>query len=992
MQAERWQQIEALFHAVLEVAPERRAAFLQQACQDDESLRMEVERLLASDSEAQAFMKSRALGVAARALAKGQSGVAELTGKTILHYRISEKLGAGGMGEVYRAEDAVLGRQVALKVLPDIFAGDPERLARFEREAKLLASLNHPNIASIYGLEEADGKHFLVLELVEGKTLAERLHRRPFPVEEALEICRQIAEGLEAAHEKGIIHRDLKPANVKVTPEGKVKILDFGLARALHDQSATADLSQSPTVTDEMTRPGVILGTAAYMSPEQAKGKTVDKRADIWAFGCVLYECLTGKRAFQGDTITETVAAILKSEPDWTLLPGETPASVRSLLRRCLQKDPNLRLRDIGDARVEMLEGLAEPAEVIPGARRFPLMWVLSVGVVALVIGVLIGLAAMGRLRPAASPASQPVVRASVRLEAGHWLDGQRRNPPYGLGHPTRTAIALSSDGRLMVYSAISENPGPQDKPRLYLRRFDQLEAKPVAGTEGGDSPFLSPDDRWIGFCAEGKLMKVAVDGGVPAPLCDIPYYSAFGFSWGTDNRIIFARIGDFGLSRVSADGGTPEILTIPDRSKEEFAHRLPHCLPAGKGILFTIMRHGYDLQPRVAAVDPATRKWRVLLEDGADARYVATGHLAFLRQGTLMVVPFDPDRLEVRGQPVPAVANVMQALNDGDMGYHTAAGQYSISSSGSMAYVPGGILPDSQNSLVWVDHEGRTEAITPFKAPFSASRLSPDGQRIAYRTWSRERQVWVYDLNRGTATKLTSEGVAGLLTWTLDGRRLVFEWMRAFPTNLYWQAADGSSPMEQLTKSENGARPGSWSPDGETLAFVEYGQDGGWDILLLHMRDRKVAPLLNSRFNEMYPEFSPDGRWIAYASNESGRTEVYVRPFPAREGKWPISNEGGTEPLWSRNGKQLFYRRSGQVWVVDVLTGSGFSAGKPRLLFEQSGYLSNQPIREWDISADGRRFLMVKLEERKPQPVTELILVQNWFEELKRLVPAGKK
>jgi serine/threonine protein kinase len=915
-----------------------------------------------------------------------------MIGQTLRHYRITEKLGAGGMGEVYRAEDTNLHRHVAIKVLPDEFSHDPERLARFQREAQVLASLNHPNIATLHGLEESDGKRFIIMELVEGQTLAQRLLKGPLPVDEALDVCRQIAEGLEAAHEKGVIHRDLKPANIQLTPDGKVKILDFGLARAFHEQPSDVDQTHSPTITEAMTRPGVVLGTAAYMSPEQAKGKAVDKRADIWAFGCVLYECLTSKAPFKGETITETVAKILEGTPDWTLLPVCTPAFLKSLLRRCLQKDTNLRLHEIADARVEMLERLSEPAEGAPIVPGRPLKMLWSVGAVALMIGILIGLAAMRHLGPAASSASQPVVRASVRLEAGHWLDGRRRNPPYGLGHPTRTAIALSSDGHLMVYSAISENPGPQDKTRLYLRRFDQLEAKPIAGTEGGFSPFLSPDDRWIGFCADGRLMKVAVDGGVPAPLCDIPYSSAFGFSWGADNQIIFARSVDSGLSRVSADGGTTETLTIPDRSKEEFAHRLPHCLPAGKGILFTIMRHGYDLRPRVAVLEPGTRRWRVLLEDGADARYIATGHLAFLRQGTMLVVPFDSDKLEVGGQPVPAIANVMQAMNTGDGGYDTAAGQFSISSSGSMAYVPGGILPDSQNSLVWVDHQGRTEAITPFKAPFSASRLSPDGQRIACRTLARERQIWVYDLNRGTATKLTSEGVAGWLTWTLDGRRLVFEWMRAFPSNIYWQTADGSSPMERLTKSEYGARPGSWSPDGETLAFVEYRQDSGWDIQLLYMRDRRVAPFLNSRFYEACPEFSPDGRWIAYASDESGRREVYVRPYPAGQGRWQISNEGGTEPLWLRNGKQLFYRRSDQVWAVDVQTGFGFSAGKPRLLFEQPGYLVNQPIREWDISADGRRFLMVKLEERTPQPVTELVLVQNWFEELKRLVPTGKK
>jgi serine/threonine-protein kinase len=747
-------------------------------------------------------------------------------------------------------------------------------------------------------------------------------------------------------------------------------------------------MSHSPTITDEMTRPGVVLGTAGYMSPEQAKGKTVDKRADIWAFGCVLYECLTGKRAFQGDTITETVAAILKSEPDWTLLPTDTLPFVRSLLRQCLQKDTSLRLRDIGDARVEMRDGLSEPAEVMPVAQRFPLGWILSIGAAALVIAFLSGMVVMKYIRPAASPISQPVVRSSVRLEPGYWLDGWRRSPPSGFDQPTRTAMAISGDGRFMVYSAIKENPTPQDKPQLYLRRFDQLEAKPITRTEGGISPFLSPDDRWVGFWADGKLMKVSVDGGVPTPLCDVPY--PFGFSWGADSQIVCTLNEDRGLSRVSAGGGKPETLTIPDKSEGEYSHRLPHCLPAGKGILFTIMRSDDDPHPRAAVMESTTRKWHVLLEDAADARFVATGHLAFLRQGTLMVVPFDLDRLALTGEPIPAVANVMQALNVRNSSWNTATGQFSISAAGSMAYAPGGILPDMENSLVWVDHKGKAEPIASFKAPFSAPRLSPDGQRIAYQTSGKESRVWIYDLNRGTATKLNSEGRVSWVTLTPDGRRVVFGWSKAGPSNIYWQPADGSSPMERLTTSEYNQLPGPWSADGETLALVQIGPDSDRDILFLQMRDRRVTPFLNSRFDEMYPEPSPDGRWIAHVSDESGRSEVYVRQFPGPGGKWQISNEGGVEPLWSRNGKQLFYHQGKNRWVVDIQTGPGFSASKPRLLFDTPGYAGGEPIRSCDISLDGRHFLMVKLEERKPQPVTEMILVQNWFEELKRLCPTG--
>jgi serine/threonine-protein kinase len=593
----------------------------------------------------------------------------------------------------------------------------------------------------------------------------------------------------------------------------------------------------------------------------------------------------------------------------------------------------------------------------------------------------------MQYFKPTASLVSQPVVRTAVKLEPGHWLAGLRRLD--GFQRPTRTAFALSRDGSFIVYSAIAENPGPQTKPQLYLRRMDRSEARPIAGTEGAIGPFLSPDDRWVGLVADGKLKKVSVDGGVPALLCDVQ--SPFGFSWGDDSQIVFAPGENSGLSRISADGGKPETLTEPDKIKEEYSHRLPHSLPAGRGILFTIMRYASDLQPRVALLEPGTQKWRVLLEDAADARYVPTGHLVFLRQGTLMAVPFVIDELKLNGQPAPAVASVMQALNTASSGFDTAAGQFSISASGAMAYAPGGILPDRESSLVWVDHTGKAEPIASFKAPFFAPRLSPDGQRIAYKTLGKESQVWIYDLIRSTASRLTSEGFGVFVTWTPDGRRVVFDWMKAVAPNIYWQPADGSTPMERLTQSEYLQFTGSWSPDGETLAFLESHEGSGLDIVLLHMRDRKVTPFLNSRFNERYPEFSPDGRWLACVSNESGRGEVYVLPFPGPGGKWQISNEGGTEPLWSRNGKQLFYRRPNQVWVVDVKAGSGFTASKPRLLFEQPGYGGGGPIRTWDISPDGQRFLMVKLDERKPQPVTEMILVQNWFEELKRLVPASR-
>jgi serine/threonine-protein kinase len=980
MTPDRWQQINNLYQAVLEREVSERKAFLQQVCSDDEELRREVEDLLTHQEIGAQFMGAPALEVAAKVLARTQDR--RLIGKQLGPYEVLSLLGVGGMGEVYRARDTRLDRQVAIKVLPDEFSGHPERLARFEREAKVLASLNHPSIAAIYGLEQADGQRFLVLELVEGETLAELLEREALPIETALGICRQIAEGLEAAHEKGVIHRDLKPANVKITPEGKVKILDFGLAKAYQKEGSAPDLSKSPTLTEEMTGSGVILGTAAYMSPEQAMGKPIDKRADIWAFGCLLYECLTGRRAFRGATIAESIAAILKSDPDWQALPAATPWGVKALLYRCLQKDPKERLRDIGDARIEIGESLSQPGPAVSASRRLSMPWIIGWVSFILIAGVLVG---VGLMKYGQRTTPTTTARAVIKLEPGHWLEGG--NWGWGSDRPIRTAMAISSDGRFIVYSAIRENPGPQANPQLYLRRTDQLEANPILGTEGGINPFLSPDDRWVGFYVDLKLKKVSVEGGVPTTLCD---YWALGASWGQDNSIVLSR--DKGLYRVPADGGKEEVLTTPDKTNEEMGHRLPHWLPDGKGVLFTIMREFFDLHPRVALLDLKTRKWSVLLEDAADARYVSTGHLVFLRRGTLMAVPFDLGKLRLAGQPVPAVANVMQALNLTSTAANNAAGQYSVSDSGSLVYAVGGIMPDPENTLVWVDQKGNAQPITSRKAPFVAPRLSPDGKRIAYQTFGTESRVWIYDISRGTVSRLTGEGKATWPIWAPDGKRVAFNWCKFGQPNLYWQPADGSQPMERLATSEYTQSPGSFPPDGATLAFMQaHPEKPGWDINLLDLKSRRITSFLNSKSNETYPELSPDGHWIAYVSNESGQDEVYVRSISGPGGKWPISTEGGVEPLWARNGSQLFYRWDNQVWAVDVRTDGGFSPSKPRLLFKVQ-FGRTAPIRNWDISLDGQRFLMVKGEEPKLQPVTELILVQNWFEELKRLAPTGNK
>jgi eukaryotic-like serine/threonine-protein kinase len=817
------------------------------------------------------------------------------------------------------------------------------------------------------------------MELVEGEALKTRLDRGPLEVGEALELCRQVAEGLEAAHEKGIVHRDLKPGNILITPEGAAKILDFGLAKAYAGETTGVDIANSPTITARMTEPGVILGTAAYMSPEQARGRSVDKRSDIWAFGCILYECLTGKRAFQGETVSDTMALILKGEPDWAALPPDTPLNIATLLRRCLQKNPGNRLHDIADARIEIEAPAAPPAETAPVRRLLPLPWLVGGAAVMLLTSVLVD-----RLifRPSPSGPSAPTITSTIKVEPGHWLDGMRR--AQDREWPSRRAMAIAPDGGFLVYSAIEENPGPQARSRLYLRRMNQSTASPIAGTEGGINPFLSPDGRWVGFWADGKLKKVLVEGGVAATLCDLPL--CYGASWGPDDRIAFSSGDD--LSVIPAAGGEAERLTSGGPDREDRHHILPCWLPNGKAVLFTTLRYAWDSRPKLALLDLGTREWWTLIPDAADARYLPAGYLLFLRQGTLMAVRFDAGKTRIAGQPFPVVDDVMQAVIPWGSS-NTTAGQFDVSGSGSLIYAQGGVLPDLRNSLVWVDHAGSEEPVAPLRLAFQAPRLSPDGRRIVYVTQGRDWQVFVYDLETGTNSRLTHEGMSSRAIWAPDGRNVVFIWFAGPGINLFSQPYDGSSPRERLTTSGLAHYPSSWTPDGRTLALVEDHIQS--NISLLETDSGSVRPFLNSPFFEGFPEFSPDGRWIAYVSDESGRQEIYVGPFPGPGARHQVSSQGGTQPLWARDGKRLFFRWRNQVWAADVRPDDGFSTGKPRLLFEKAGYSPGNPTRSYDLSLDGRRFLMVRQEQRTPAPVTEMTLVQNWFEELKRMLPPGK-
>jgi serine/threonine protein kinase/Tol biopolymer transport system component len=909
-----------------------------------------------------------------------QPKMALTSGTRLGAYEILSAIGAGGMGEVYRARDTKLGRDVAIKVLPEAFAHDADRLSRFQREAKMLASLNHPNIATIHGLEQSGGTSYLVMELVSGDTLQERVKRDgPLPIDEALAIAKQIAEALEAAHEKGIIHRDLKPANVKLTPEGKVKVLDFGLAKAFAGDSANDDPSNSPTLSAAATMQGTILGTAAYMSPEQARAKAVDKRTDIWAFGCVLYELLAGRQAFQGETTTEILAAVLRGEPDWQALPETTPLSIRVLLRRCLQKEMNKRARDAGDARIEIEDALTAPTTLgatsaFPGTKdwRQFLPWASG-----LVLSVVVGVA-IWNLKPSLP---QPVTRAVINLPPGQQLAGLENGP----------AVALSPDGAHLAY--VARQGGTQ---QIYLRAMDSLDARPIRETEGGFNPFFSPDGQWVGFFAGGKLKKVSVNGGAALNLADVAVHD--GASWDNQGTIIFPASANGVIQQMSDSGGPAQPLTRFERGS--LSHRWPEFLPGGKAVLFAAGPTAITFtNAQVAVQTVGTGQQRNLIQGGMP-RYALSGHLVYAQKGSLMAMPFDPQQLTVTGAAVPVVEGVLQSPV-------TGAAQYSISATGSLVYVPGGVQ-SAQLTLVWVNRNGAEQ---PLAAPVHAyvfPRLSPDGRRVAMGITESESQIWLYDLSRETLSRFTFEGNYNPVpVWTPDGKRIAFESNKEGVPNVFWQLADGSGGLERLTTSQNIQAPHSFSPDGQLLVFNEVNPATGQDIWVLRMGDpslgsgqapsvgpgqgRKALPFLRTPFNEANPRFSPDGRWLAYISDESGRFEIYVQPYPGPGGKWQISTDGGTEPMWNPAGRELFYRSGDKMMAVDISTQSGFTAGKPRMLFEGRYELASVPVGNYDVSSDGQRFLMLKPVEQQ-QAATQINVVVNWFEELKRRVPTGAK
>jgi serine/threonine-protein kinase len=896
-------------------------------------------------------------------------------------------LGAGGMGEVYRARDTRLDRTAAIKVLPEAFAADAQRVARFQREAKVLASLNHPHIATIYGFEEADGITALVMELVEGPTLADRIAQGPIPLDEALPIAKQIAEALEAAHEQGIIHRDLKPANVKVRSDGSVKVLDFGLSKALEPVSAGgADATASPTITspEVMTRIGMILGTAAYMSPEQARGLALDKRTDIWAFGCVLFEMLTGRRAFEGYTLSDTLASVLKSEPDWTRLPTETPAPIHRLLRRLLERDPGRRLHDIGDARIEIEDALQVPrcgpsiaaaaATSRPPVWRRALPW--GIAGVAVTVASLLW-APWHTARPPALSR-----RASVEL-----------GTDASLATDTGPALALSPDGSLLAFVA---RKSINDAPELYVRRLDQLRAALLPGTEGARHPFFSPDGKWVAFFADGKLKKIPVTGGAAATLCEVP--NDQGASWADDATIVFGSGARQGIFKVSSEGGTPAPLTVLDPAAGERSHRWPQVLPTASAVLFTTVRVLDDL----VVVQSLTTRQRKILHRGHYARYLPSGHLIYAYRGMVFAAPFDVARLEMTGPPTPVLEDV--AVDE-----PRAAAQYTFSSEGTFSYVPGGNSESRRVSIHWMDRDGDIQPLRSLPGRYRNPTFSPDGRRLAVDIYdTQEQDVWVYDWQRDMMSRVTSDAgsqVGGV--WTPDGGGIAYASRPtdSDPFNIYWRRPDGTGDGQRLTVSEYDQVPNSWHPSGRMLAFVEEHGETSWDIMILPIEKDVTSgwkagqpfPFLKSRFPEGHAAFSPDGRWLAYTSVESGRGEVYVRAFPGSGRQLQISSGAEGFPRWSQSGNELFYLADDQRMMVSTyaVLGDSFQAGKPRLFAQDPlAHLTvfGYPTRSFDLHPDGKRVALLKASEPQPEAKpANVILVFNFFDELRHRAPSSR-
>jgi len=973
----RWSRIKEVFSAALETPESERPRLLELACGGDADLRAEVERLLAGNAEPS--WQSPAADLLA------ESSLTQLSaGAQLGHYQIVAMLGRGGMGVVYRARDTQLGREVAIKVLPDSLAQDPDRLARFNREAKLLASLNHPNIGHIYGVES----QALVMELVEGETLGSLTERGQLPLEIALQYAAQICDALEAAHEKGVVHRDLKPANIMVTDAGLIKVLDFGLATISLDLTTTpGDRANSPT----LTKAGVILGTAAYMSPEQASGKAVDKRADIWSFGVVLWEMLTDHQLFNGETTSHILSEVLRAPIDLGQLPANTPASIRALLARCLDRNARNRLRDIGEARLAIQNAGKEPPPVsLAPLWRTPIVWPAIASVLLLSIALLL----VREWRSSAESVIATPARATLELTPAEHLTND------GSGRPHHNAMAFSPDGKTLVFAGTAGRT-----TQLYKRPLDQAEAVPIPGTEGGHGPFFSPDGKWLGFWADNSLKKVSTGGGPAVPICklDKTALRLWGATWGADGSIVFA---EHDLKQVSAQGGEPNVLL--KTNKIDWGYASPHFLPDGRTLLVTNVR-GWDWDNAEILVLPNGGSPRTLLKGGASPVYASAGYLVYMRNGALLAASFDARHLELTGPGVPLLDGVMQSVAAPTGEYESGIGQFAVSRLGTLVYAGGGIYRSLTGSMVRLDRSGAAVDLN-FKDVASFLRLSPDGRRLVaakQAAINRAVDIELYDLERGTSTPLTSDHDSFWPIWSRDGQRILFA--TAGASRIDSIAADGRGTRETVFNKEGDeVTPASWSLDGRWLAILV--NTPRIQILVRPMAEKGEPRLFlesgsntSARFRIFDPEFSPDSKWIAYTSNETGRVEVYVQAFPGLGEKHRISKVGGMNPAWAPSGRELFYleptkagdqRRGSKMMAVDIDDRGSFRAGAPHELFTLQNArfsIATIPVRSYDVYPDGRHFVVSLIDFPTDPQVARLNVVLNWFDELKRRVPPAK-
>lgn len=911
-------------------------------------------------------------------------------GSHLGHFEILGPLGAGGMGEVYRAQDTKLERHVAIKVLPASFAAEPDRLSRLGREARMLAALNHANIGGLYDFQEFEETHFLVMELIAGESLEDRLLRGPLPLDEALPIFAQVARALEAAHERGIVHRDLKPGNIMVGADGETKVLDFGLAKAFgKDADESGEDSSVEAGRQNLTAEGIAVGTPTYMSPEQARAKDVDKRTDIWALGCTLYESLTGRPPFKGNTPADLIAHILRDTPELDALPAHTPESVRNLIRRCLERDRRNRLKDAGDialtledAQTALVSGSFErpsgtgagPAPPTSNSNNSQRVAAISAVIALLCAGILVWVLRGKPSSPLPPPEKKTTVvptpkqvrRFSIGLSAQYPL--KRPNPIIG-----DSVITISPDGQTLVYVAEFNNT-----TQLIARRIDRLEARPIAGTEGAWSPFFSPDGKWLGYQERGnekpKLMKIPIEGGVAEPLADTPL--PMGASWGEDDSIVFGRNLMLGLGRVPADGGPTEDATTLDRTLGEITHGYPQLLRGGK-----LLIHGVAALPlhcdrtRIFAVSLETGERRQIARDVGKGMYVPSGHFVYPRAGAFFAIPFDLDRLTTTGRETRVTESRMATAS-------SVPRNYCFSEDGTLVYVPVASEAESARTLVWVDREGNEEQISAPARPYLTVRLSPDDSQAVFDHVDFS-DVWIYDVNRGTTQRLTFDPTSDYRPiWTPDGSRVVFLSSRAQETAIYSKRADGVGAVEHLVTHPEYPYPNAMTPDGKTLIFTPVAS-----VAPVYFADveggRPAEVLFGGDFNERDVRISPDGRWISYESSETGRFEIYVQSFPELGAKWQVSLTGGENAVWRADGKEMFYWEGDWLMAVTVETEPTFSAGDPKALFEMDSHLA------YDAASDGQRFIVIK-EGASPAWASELIVVQNWFEELKRLVPVG--